>query len=226
MAQTARDGRRADPVSVLTQAMRRVVTDPGEITRSLASLAKPNGGGFLDMLGQTREERVEKMAAMLRNSSEADMEEMGNVFALAMAKVVEEQASGAGMDGTRLQTEELRPDPVSMLADGMKRVISFDLADITRGLENFANPSAGGMLDMLGRTREERVAKMAAMLGKGSDADMEEMGIIFALATAQVAEDKAGGSDQRDAGRPRAERPRRPRGMTSAEWREARRRAP
>ncbi len=192
MAQTARNGRQADPVSVLTQAMRRVVTmDPGEITRGLASFANPKGGGFLDMLGRTREERVEKMAAMLRNSSEADMEEMGHVFALAMAKVAEEQASGAGQDATRLPAEQPRPDPVSMLADGMKRVASLDLGDITRGLANFANPGAGGMLDMLGRTREEQVEKMAAMLRKGSEGDMEEMGIIFALANAKVAEDKA-----------------------------------
>lgn len=99
-----------------------------------------------------------------------------------------------------------------------------DTGEITRGLASFANPKGGGFLDMLGRTRDERVEKMAAMLRKGSEGDMEEMGIIFALANAPVAEDKAGGSDERDAGQLRVERPRRRRGMTSAEWREERRR--
>jgi hypothetical protein len=99
-----------------------------------------------------------------------------------------------------------------------------DPGEITRGLASFANPNGGGFLDMLGRTREERVEKMATMLRNSSEADMEEMGNVFALAMAQVAEDKAGGGDERDSSRLRAERPRRRRGMTSAEWREERRR--
>jgi hypothetical protein len=48
--------------------------------------------------------------------------------------------------------------------------------------------------------------------------------VVTALAMAQVAEDKAGGGNERDSSRLRAERPRRRRGMTSAEWREERRR--
>lgn len=112
-----------------------------------------------------------------------------------------------------------------MLAEGMKRVVNLDLGDITRGLASLANPNGGGFLDMLGRTREERVEKMAAMLRNGSEADMAEMGHIFALATAKVAEEKVGAGEERNRAGLRAERPRRRRGQTSAEWREERRRA-
>ena len=58
-----------------------------------------------------------------------------------------------------------------------------------------------------------------AMVADMSPADMEEMGTIYALAVVRAAED---GSQDRRARR-RAERPRRPRGQRSAEWRRERR---
>ncbi|MGH8973376.1 MAG: hypothetical protein ACRD0C_09240 [Acidimicrobiia bacterium] len=117
-----------------------------------------------------------------------------------------------------------RPDPVSMLTGGMRRIASMDLRDVTQALSQFGNPDAG-FLDMLGRTREERVEKMAGLLRNCSEADMEEMTTIFALAMAKVAGDKAIGDDGQPPARPRSERPRRRRGQSAAEWREERRRA-
>ena len=222
MSPTKHNGRRADPLSMMAEGMRRVADiDLGEITRGLAQFANP-GGGFLDMLGPTREERVEKLAAMLRNSSEADMEEMGTTFALAMAKVNEEKAAGG--NGHR-GAERPRTDPLSRLTDGMRRVAELDIADVTRGLASLTNPGSVTMLDMLGKAREERVEKLAGMLRNGTEADMEEMGTIYALAMARVASEDAvgGGTDQP---RCRAERARRRRGQTSAEWRAERRRTP
>ncbi|MGH9038778.1 MAG: hypothetical protein ACRDZ3_00950 [Acidimicrobiia bacterium] len=221
MSQTKRNGRAADPVSALAEGMRRVANiDLREITRGLSQFANP-GGGFLDLLGQTREERVEKMAGMLRNSSEADMKEMGTTFALAMAKVAEEKAAGGGRD-----RDEGRPrtDPLSRLSEGMRRLAELDLDDITRGLASLTNPGGANMLDMLGKNREERVEKLAGLLRNGSEADMEEMGTIYALAMARVSDRQADSADE-DRPRRRTERPRRPRGMTSAEWRAERRRA-
>lgn len=191
---------------MLAQGMRQVAgLDLGDIRQGLASLTNPDAG-FLDMLGRTRQERVEKMAALLRNSAEADIEEMGVVFGLAMAKVSDQPAR---------PTKRRRRDPVTGLVDGLRRIRRMDLGDVQRGLENFSRPSAGGLLDSLGRTRRERVEKMAAMLANSSEADLEEMGMIYALAFAQAAAAEGPGR--------RAERPRRRRGQTAAEWRRERR---
>jgi hypothetical protein len=95
MGQTGPDRRQTDPLAILTNGMRRIGSlDLEDVKRGLAMLANPDGN-FLDALGRTRAERVEKMAAMLRNSSEADIEEMGIIFGLAMAKVAEEQTIGS-----------------------------------------------------------------------------------------------------------------------------------
>ena len=120
-----------------------------------------------------------------------------------------------------------RPDPISVLTAGMRRIAGLDLRDVTQALSQFTNPNAG-FLDMLGSTREERVEKMAGLLHNASEADMEEMGTIFALAMAKVAEDKAHGDGEDETFAPtraRAGRPRRRRGLSSAEWRQERRRA-
>jgi hypothetical protein len=85
------------------------------------------------------------------------------------------------------------------------------LDDITRGLENFANPSARGMLESMGRTREEQVETLAAMLRNSSEEDVAEMAQIFGEAMAKLAEERT------------ADRPRRPRGQTAAERRKQRR---
>ncbi len=118
-----------------------------------------------------------------------------------------------------------RVDPVAALTGGMRRIASMELRDVAQALSQFTNPDTG-FLDMLGRTREERVEKMAGLLRHASEADMEEMTTTFALAMAKAAEDKArDGERQPPASRPRAERPRRRRGQSSAEWRAECRRA-
>ncbi len=71
------------------------------------------------------------------------------------------------------------------------------LDDITRGLENFANPSARGMLESLGRTREDQIETLAAMLRNSSEADIAEMGQIFGEAMARLAEERAAGPERR-----------------------------
>jgi len=114
-----------------------------------------------------------------------------------------------------------------MLSEGMRQLSRLELADIRRGIDNFTNPSAAGLLDSLGRTRDERVEKMATMLRNSSEADIEEMGHIFGLAMAKLAEERAAASE-REGGpqtpvRQREDRPRRRRGQTSAEWRRERR---
>lgn len=173
----------------------------------MALLANPDAG-FLEMLGGTREEQVETMATMLRNSSEADVEEMGTVFGLALAKVAEQGAGGP------TEQDRSKPDPIAMLANGMKRIAGLDLDDIRGGLENLSRPSVGGLLRMLGRTREERVEKMASMLRSASPADMEEMATVYAQAMTTATD---------GAERPAAEKRRKRRDQTAAEWRKERR---
>jgi hypothetical protein len=49
---------------------------------------------MLASMGRTRAQPVDTMVDMLRNSSQADIDEMAQVFALAMAKLAEERAHG------------------------------------------------------------------------------------------------------------------------------------
>ncbi|HZQ77424.1 MAG TPA: hypothetical protein VFE55_08850 [Acidimicrobiia bacterium] len=112
-----------------------------------------------------------------------------------------------------------RPDPWSVVSEGLRQLSRLDVGDIRRGFENLAHPSARGMLESLGRTREEQVEKMAAMLRNSSEADIEEMGTVFALAMAKLAEEQARPAAQA------SDRPRRRRDQTAAEWRRERRAA-
>ena len=95
-----------------------------------------------------------------------------------------------------------------------------DLDDVRRGLENFARPSAAGLMDSLGRTREQRVDRMAEMLRNSSEADMEEMSTIFALAMAKLADERASAGSGAPSGPSRHRRD-----LSAAEWRRERRRA-
>ena len=104
-------------------------------------------------------------------------------------------------------------DPLTLFK-GMRKMSSLRIDDISRGLENFANPSARGMLESLGRTRDEQVATMADMLRNSSEADIEEMGQVFALAMVKLAEERS----TRDG----SDRPRRRRTQTAAERRRQR----
>ena len=131
----------------------------------------------------------------------------------------------------QLMTQRGRPaDPLSTLAAGMRQIGRLDLGDIRRGLANLANPSAVGLLNMLGSTRQERVETMATMLRNSSEADIAELGDVFGLAMAKLAEEQAlrpfaviaVAEEGRQHRRP-ANRPRRRRGQTAAEWRTERR---
>ena len=108
-------------------------------------------------------------------------------------------------------------DPLAILTQGMRRMSTLRLDDITRGFENFANPSARGMLESLGRTRDEQVATMADMLRNSSEADIEEMGQVFALAMSKLAEERSQSANGH------ADRPTRRREQSAAERRRQRR---
>lgn len=94
-------------------------------------------------------------------------------------------------------SNDRRPDPLALLTQSMRRMADLRLDDITRGLENFANPSARGMLESLGRTREDQIENLAAMLRNSSEADIAEMGEVFGLAMARLAEERAAGPERR-----------------------------
>ncbi|MGH9008898.1 MAG: hypothetical protein ACRDYF_03520 [Acidimicrobiia bacterium] len=121
-----------------------------------------------------------------------------------------------------------RPDPLTILTQSMRRMADLRLDDVTRGLENFANPSARGMLESMGRAREEQIETLAGMLRNSSEEDIAEMGQIFGEAMAKLAEERAAGGSPR-AGEDRhsvvrpTDRPRRPRGQAAAERRKQRR---
>jgi hypothetical protein len=121
------------------------------------------------------------------------------------------------------QPDRRPPDPLTVLTKSMRRMADLRFDDITRGVENFANPSARGMLDSMGRTREEQIETLAAMLRNSSDEDMAEMAQIFGEAMARLAEERAADGTPPV---PRADRTRRPRGQTAAERRRQRRLAP
>lgn len=118
-----------------------------------------------------------------------------------------------------------QPDPLSMLTQSMRRMAGLHFDDISRGLENFANPSARGMLESMGRTRDEQVEGMAALLRNSSEADIDEMGTVFGLAMAKLAEERANAAteDRPQPAAMAADRSRRRRGQTAAEWRKERR---
>lgn len=124
--------------------------------------------------------------------------------------------------------DDRRSDPLAILTQSMRKMADLRIEDITRGLENFANPSARGMLESMGRTRDEQVETLAAMLRNSSESDIAEMGQVFGEAMAKLAEERAAGP-QGPSGegerfvRP-TDRPCRAR-QTAAERRQERRRA-
>ena len=122
------------------------------------------------------------------------------------------------------QRDRRHPEPLAVLTKSMRLMADLRLDDITRGLENFTNPSARGMLESMGRTREEQVEALAAMLRNSSEEDMAEMAGVFGEAMARLAEERAAGGSPAAVGR--TERPRRSRGQTAAERRRQRRLAP
>ena len=122
------------------------------------------------------------------------------------------------------QRDRRQPDPLTVLTKGMRLMADLRLDDITRGLENFANPSARGMLEAMGRTREEQIEALSAMLRNSSEEDMAEMAQVFGEAMARLAEERAAVGAPPAVGRP--DRPGRSRGQSAAERRRQRRLAP
>lgn len=122
------------------------------------------------------------------------------------------------------QRDRRQPDPLTVLTKSMHRMAELRLEDITRGLENLANPSARSMLEAMGHTREEQIETLVAMLRNSSEEDMAEMAQIFGEAMARLAEERAAGDPP--SGVDRTDRPRRPRHQTAAERRRQRRLAP
>ena len=125
------------------------------------------------------------------------------------------------------QRDRRQLDPLTLLTRSMRRMADIRFDDITRGLENFANPSARGMLESMGRTREEQVETLAAMLRNSSDEDIAEMGQIFGEAMARLAEERATGrqhpaENHRSVAR-HTDRARHSRGQSAAEHRRQRR---
>ena|SRR2546423_10829202 len=108
-----------------------------------------------------------------------------------------------------------RPDSLSLLTQTMRRMADLRFDDITRGLQNFAKPSARGMLESMGRTRDEQIETLVTMLRNSSEEEIAEMGQIFGEAMAKLAEERT------NAERP-TERPTPRRGQTAAERRRQR----
>ena len=112
------------------------------------------------------------------------------------------------------------PDPLTTLTRGMRRMGSLRFDDITRGFANFANPSARGMLESMGRTRDDQVATMVELLRNSSEADIDEMGQVFGLAMARLAEERS--NPQRPSAPAQGPRSHRRRELSAAEWRHQR----
>lgn len=126
------------------------------------------------------------------------------------------------------QRHRRQPDPLTVLTKSVRRMADLRLDDVTRGLENFANPSARGMLESMGRSREEQIGTLAAMFRNSSEEDMAELAQIFGEAMARLAQERATGGSLPAGKNPqpavgRTERPRRPRDQTAAERRRQRR---
>jgi len=121
------------------------------------------------------------------------------------------------------QHDRRPPDPLAMLTQSMRRMADLRLDDLARGLENFANPSARGMLDSLGRTRDDQIENLLAMLRNSSEDEINEMGMIFGEAMAKLAEERATGAQRPtgDDGRS-TDAPRHRRSQTAAERRRQR----
>ena len=127
---------------------------------------------------------------------------------------------------TQPRRTDRQPDAWSILTGGLRQMRRMDLDDFRRGFENLARPTAAGLMDSMGRTRQERVEKMAELLRNSSEADIEEMGQIFGLAMARLAEERASDAEPAasvGAGTEDPVRPRRRRGQSAAEWRRERR---
>ena len=116
MAQTERRATAANPFSMLVGGMRRMASmDLDDVAQAMQQFTNPDAN-FLDMLGRDREERVEKMAELLRTCSEADMQEMAAIFGEAMARNEAEKARRAARqrrDVTRLSAERPRRRPTA-----------------------------------------------------------------------------------------------------------------
>jgi hypothetical protein len=105
MAQTQRRPAGMNPFSMLVGGMRRMASmDLDDVTTAMQQFSNPDAN-FLDMLGRDREERVEKMAELLKGCTEEDMQEMASIFGEAMARNEAEKARQAARQERRSQRD-------------------------------------------------------------------------------------------------------------------------
>lgn len=62
------------------------------LAEGLAHFERPRLARLLEMLGTSEADRVEALAALLRNSSDEEIDEMVHLFDRALARVTREQA--------------------------------------------------------------------------------------------------------------------------------------
>jgi flagellar motor switch protein FliG len=65
------------------------------LTEGLAYFTTPRLASLLDLLGRNEVERLATLTAMLRNSSEDEVDEVTDLFERALARVAREQARAA-----------------------------------------------------------------------------------------------------------------------------------
>jgi hypothetical protein len=94
-----------NPFSMLVGGMRRMASmDLDDVTSAMQQFTNPDAN-FLDMLGRDREERVEKMAELLKSCTEEDMQEMASIFGEAMARNEAEKSRQAARQERRTQRD-------------------------------------------------------------------------------------------------------------------------
>jgi hypothetical protein len=180
---------------------RRLLTEGPEY------FSRPRLASVLEMLGTSDRERLDVLVTMLRHAPAVEFEAAVDLFERATERAARQRAWD-GVAVRRAARPAARVDPVTGVAviAIMRKMATLSLDDIARGFDNFANPSARGLLESLGRTREEQVDALAGMLRNSSDEDIAELGQIFGEAMARL------------------DRARCRRDFSSAEWRRERRR--
>ena len=71
------------------------------LDEGLGYFSRPRLESLLDLLGSSEGERVAALAAMLRNSSEDDVEEFMAIFERAIGRVAKEQARAQNREADR-----------------------------------------------------------------------------------------------------------------------------
>ncbi|MGH9038780.1 MAG: hypothetical protein ACRDZ3_00960 [Acidimicrobiia bacterium] len=78
------------------------------LAEGLDFFSRPRLASLLELLGSSQGERVSALAAMLRNSSQDEVDEFLAVFERAIARVEKEQARAQDQEGDRGSRSERR----------------------------------------------------------------------------------------------------------------------